>query len=72
MFQHINCDAIHNSPYERRKALDKNTNYSINPFETQISEKLQLDSNRVITQRNNFRLKKMLFWETCNHVKNMS
>ena len=33
MLQYINYDLIHNSPYQRRKALDKNTNYSINHFE---------------------------------------
>ena len=33
MLQYINNDLIHNSPYQRRKALDKNTNYSINHLE---------------------------------------
>ena len=33
MLQYINNDLIHNSPYQRRKALDTNTNYSINHLE---------------------------------------
>ena len=32
--QHINYDLIHNSPYQRRKAVDKNTNYSIYIFQS--------------------------------------
>ena len=33
MLQHINYDMIHNSSYQRRKVLDKNTNYGINLLE---------------------------------------